>query len=41
MHGGSVWEKIETGRKFWDLFVSEASLQKIYSEFSLAPVTGY
>ena len=33
MHGGSVWEKkIETGRKFWDLFVSEASLQKIYSD---------
>lgn len=41
MHGGSVWEKIETGRKFGDLFVSEASLQKIYSDFSLAPVTGY
>ena len=41
MHGGLVWEKIETGRKFWDLFVSEASLQKIYSDFSLAPVTGY
>ena len=38
---GRFGKKIETGRKFWDLFVSEASLQKIYSDFSLAPVTGY